>query len=201
MKSFTDKFGKAWPVELRFKDIELIRSRLVDDHGNPLNLLDLADRGMLYQILTSTQRMIDIVFLCCLEEIRESFSEEEFDKSHHAESELIPDLKTDRVRKMAFWFGERLNGSAIEDMTEAFKEAVVDFTQNPHLRKALRTVLENQARLIESQAVRIRLESNRILEVTEQAMESRLQEELETLQPETLLQELEKTIPNPGQKS
>ncbi|MDO4574169.1 MAG: hypothetical protein Q4D98_03025 [Planctomycetia bacterium] len=201
MKSFTDKFGKSWPVEIRFKDIELIRSRLTDDDGKPLNLLDLADQGRLYQILTSTQRMIEIVFLCCLDEVRESFQEEAFDSSHQAEAELIPALKTDRIRKMGFWFGERLNGAAIEEMTEAFKEAIVDFTQNPHLRQALRTVLANQAQLIESQARRIRQESLHILEVTEQAMESQLQKELEVLQPEQVLQALEETVPNPGQKN
>lgn len=191
MKAFTDKFGKSWNVEFRFRDMERIRSRLKDEAGKPLNLLDLADRGELYRVLTSAQRMIDMVFLCCLDEVKTSFDEEAFDREHAVDAEMIPELKTDIIRKMGYWFGERLNGSALEEMTEAFKEAIVDFTRNPHHRAALRTVLENQDRLMESQALRIQKESNHVLAMTEQAMDSRLAKELETLKPDTVLQALD----------
>lgn len=193
MASFKDLHGVDWPVEIRFKDVEMIEKHVRDQDGKPLRILDLSDTGELYRICISARQMIDVVFICCMDQIRGMFSEKEFDASHEMELQIDPELRGNLLKKMGFWFGERLNGLAIESMTNAFKEAIVNFTRNPHQREALAKVLENQEKLSASQARRIQVEADHRLQMTEAAMEKQHREELQK-DPDAILQEMRSVL-------
>lgn len=189
--NFKDNQGVNWPVEIKFKDVEMIEKFVRGTDGKPLRILDLADTGELYRLYISAREMIDVVFFCCLDQIKTMFSEKEFDESHQLELQIEPELRGNLLRKMGLWFGERLNGPAIESMTEAFKEAIVNFTRNPHQREALETVLKNQQKLAQSQSRRIQEESDHRLKMTEEAMEQKHLQEMEKT-PSEIFQEIQK---------
>lgn len=108
-------------------------------------------RGNLHLLFGRAQLMPDMVFLICLDQVKEHFSEEDFDRPHDVELETIPGLRTSKIQKMAFWFGEGIGPEQIPEITNAFKEAIVNFTPNPYQREALRRVIANQEALEKAQ--------------------------------------------------
>ena len=46
--------------------------------------------------------------------------------------------------KAARWFGGQLNGQAIQDLADAFEEALLNFYPNQNRKTALKTILEKQ---------------------------------------------------------
>ncbi len=178
MTSFTDSRNIVFSLDIKQKDTAMIRNLLKNAEGKPLDLLAMADTGNLHQIFGRAQLMLDMVFLICLDQVKEHFSEEDFDRSHDVELETVPGLRTSKLQKMAFWFGEGVGPEQIPEITNAFKEAIVNFTPNPYQREALRRVIANQEALEKAQMERAVLLADARMKQLNSSLEEKLQEEM-----------------------
>ena len=195
MASFYDCHKKEWFLDIKTRDVTLVERLVKDANGNPIDLLAMADTGNLYQLYGNSRKMIDVVFVCLLDQIKTEFNEAEFDKTHELEASIMPELRDNTLARMGVWFGERLDGSAIMEMTEAFKEALLNFTRNPQQREALLRVLENQRILEEKQAQRVIRQSDDRLAKFQTGMDALLQEELSKT-PDDILAEVQRAAEN-----
>ena len=179
MASFKDTRNITFSLDIKQKDTAMIRNLLKDAEGKPLDLLAMADTGNLHQLFGRAQLMLDTVFLICLDQVKELFSEEDFDRSHDVELETIPGLRTSKLQKMAFWFGEGVGPEQIPEITNAFKEAIVNFTPNPYQREALRRVIANQEALEKAQMERAVLLADARMKQLNITLEDKLKEEMQ----------------------
>lgn len=179
MASFKDTRNITFSLDIKQKDTAMIRNLLKDAEGKPLDLLAMADTGNLHQLFGRAQLMLDTVFLICLDQVKELFSEEDFDRSHDVELETIPGLRTSKLQKMAFWFGEGIGPEQIPEITNAFKEAIVNFTPNPYQREALRRVIANQEALEKAQMERAVLLADARMKQLNITLEDKLKEEMQ----------------------
>ena len=179
MASFKDTRNITFSLDIKQKDTVMVRNLLKDAEGKPLDLLGMADTGNLHQLFGRAQLMLDTVFLICLDQVKELFSEEDFDRSHDVELETIPGLRTSKLQKMAFWFGEGVGPEQIPEITNAFKEAIVNFTPNPYQREALRRVIANQEALEKAQMERAVLLADARMKQLNITLEDKLKEEMQ----------------------
>lgn len=179
MASFKDTRNITFSLDIKQKDTVMVRNLLKDAEGKPLDLLAMADTGNLHQLFGRAQLMLDTVFLICLDQVKELFSEEDFDRSHDVELETIPGLRTSKLQKMAFWFGEGVGPEQIPEITNAFKEAIVNFTPNPYQREALRRVIANQEALEKAQMERAVLLADARMKQLNITLEDKLKEEMQ----------------------
>ena len=179
MASFKDTRNITFSLDIKQKDTAMIRNLLKDAEGKPLDLLAMADTGNLHQLFGRAQLMLDTVFLICLDQVKELFSEEDFDRSLDVELETIPGLRTSKLQKMAFWFGEGVGPEQIPEITNAFKEAIVNFTPNPYQREALRRVIANQEALEKAQMERAVLLADARMKQLNITLEDKLKEEMQ----------------------
>lgn len=179
MASFKDTRNITFSLDIKQKDTVMVRNLLKDAEGKPLDLLAMADTGNLHQLFGRAQLMLDTVFLICLDQVKEHFSEEDFDRSHDVELETIPGLRTSKLQKMAFWFGEGVGPEQIPEITNAFKEAIVNFTPNPYQREALRRVIANQEALEKAQMERAVLLADARMKQLNITLEDKLKEEMQ----------------------
>lgn len=179
MASFKDTRNITFSLDIKQKDTVMVRNLLKDAEGKPLDLLAMADTGNLHQLFGRAQLMLDTVFLICLDQVKELFSEEDFDRSHDVELETVPGLRTSKLQKMAFWFGEGVGPEQIPEITNAFKEAIVNFTPNPYQREALRRVIANQEALEKAQMERAVLLADARMKQLNITLEDKLKEEMQ----------------------
>lgn len=184
MAIFKDCMGQEWILDFKTDSVMRVRNLIMDDKGNPIDLLDMADTGNLHQLYGNSRRMIDVVFLCVLDQVKEQFDEKLFNETFALDMEIFPEIKENVFKKMAYWFGGRLDGSAIESMTKAFKEALTNFTPNPYQREALLVVLERQDKIMESQANRLATQTEVRYQEAEKALEANSQKKLEQIPQE-----------------
>lgn len=151
---FTDNRGIRFFLDIRQKDVLMVKNLVVGADGKPLDLLDMADSGSLHMLYGRAQLMLDIVFILCLDQIKEHFDDDEFLRTHEVELETMQGLKSSKLKRLAVWFSEGIGPKQIETLTEAFLAAIVNFTPNPYQREALRKVFENQQTLEKTQAER-----------------------------------------------
>ena len=193
MSIFTDCKGKEWELRITTKDVTLVERLVLDRDGEPIDLLAMADTGNLFQLYGDSRRMIDVVFVCLLEQISANFNEADFDAENEVLYLVEPELRENRLKKMGAWFGARVDGACITAMTEAFKEALVNFTRNPRQREALTRVLENQTAVEAAQADRLIQMSDDRVRKFQQGMDKEVQRELQK-SPEEILEETRRAM-------
>ena len=190
MPSFTDSRKITFTLDIKQRDVIKIKALLKDSEGEPLDLLELADTGNLWKIFGSSQLMLDMIFLLCLPQIDEHFVLADFDKTHEDDLSLIPELASSLQKKKAYWFAEGIGPEQIPEITKAFKEAIVNFTPNPHQRAALEAVLENQEALTQAQAQRAIRISNSRREKIDAELEKQANQEIQQLSAAELLKQI-----------
>lgn len=147
MTTFTDARGIKFYISIREKDARMVKHLVTGPDGKPLDLFQLVDEGKLYTVYGSARLMLDVVFVICLDQIKSHYCDAKFEAGHELELEVIPELKTNLMKRMALWFGEGIGPEQIGEITAAFKEAVVNFTPSPHQRAVMRKLLESQEAL------------------------------------------------------
>lgn len=184
MSSFSDTRKLTYYLDVRTKDVELVKRMVTGPDGKPLDLFQLVDEGKLYTVYSSAQLMLDVVFVLCLDQIKEHYCDASFERLHEPELEVMPELKTSLVKRMGLWFGEGIGPEQVAEITAAFKEAIVNFIPNPHQRAVLQKLLESQETLEEALAKQ-RLKA---ISEKEQALANSLQNTPDTSEstPETL---------------
>ena len=145
--TFTDLQGDVWTLRLTTSDIDRVRDHVKNKDGQPIDILDMAERGD-FTSLTSDMRLFPtVVFWLVQEQVADRFSVDQFDADHAKEYALEPSLKNmTPMQKAANWFGSRLGGDQVADMAKAFVEAVLNFI-DPKVRQRIQTVLEKQEQL------------------------------------------------------
>jgi hypothetical protein len=145
MSSFKTVGDFLFTLNLKTKDITAVRDAVKYPDGKPVDILEAAETGMLAGIYGSIRVFVDVMFILCLDQIKEHFDVESYDAANPWEYELHPErAKEPTVTKASRWFGSVIDGDTLIGMTEAFSEAVVNFTPNENRRSAMRAVLEKE---------------------------------------------------------
>lgn len=144
---FKDDEGTPWTFRLTTRDIDRVRDHVKNKDGQPVDLLDMAERGDFSLLITDMRLFPTVCFWCLQSQVADLFNVEQYDYQHAKEYELDPSLKLQStLQKAANWFGSRLGGDAIADMAKAFTEAILNFI-DPRVREKLQKVLEKQEEL------------------------------------------------------
>lgn len=145
MAQFTDNTGFAWPLEIKVRDIERVKSYVKGVNGKPVDLLDVAEKGDFSAISGSVQTILQVVFWLCFDEIMANFDREQWDKDHQSLYEYLPIEKTKTpIQKAADWFGSRISGEQVLPLVKAWEEALLDFIPNPRVKAAIQKVMERE---------------------------------------------------------
>ena len=153
MASFKTSNGETWILEIKTKHAMLVKNYVRDKDGNPIDLLELADSGLLFKVLSSLETLLNVAFCCCLDEIKTRFSVENYDRENEGLYELFPEMKNETAfQKSQRWFAGLMNGEALVSVTNAMKEAVLDFCPSQPQKDAYRKVFQSTKRLDEAKA-------------------------------------------------
>ena len=148
MASFKDADGDLWVVEIKTRSVLAVKHLCKDASGQPLDLLAIAERGRLDQLIGNTELLVDMMFVLCADQIKERFDVQQYDADNVHMYELIPDWsKEPTMTKASRWFGQRLNGKALEELSAAFQEALIDFFPNESRKTALKLIMEKSREL------------------------------------------------------
>lgn len=146
MATFTDSKGLQWSLEIKVRDIERVKAHVKGVNGQPVDLLDIAEKGDFSTISGSVQTVLQVVFWLLLDDIMANFDREQWDADHAALYELVPDEKRKTpLQKAADWFGERIGGVEVVNMARAWEEALLNFIPNPRVRTAVKNVMDREA--------------------------------------------------------
>lgn len=146
MATFTDNKGKQWLVEIKVRDIERVKAHVKGFNGQPVDLLDVAEKGDFSAISGRVQQVLDVVFWLCFDEIMECFDRAQWDEDHASLYEMCPEEKRkSTLQKAADWFGERISGAQVLPLVKAWEEALLNFIPNPRVKEAVQKVMERGA--------------------------------------------------------
>lgn len=145
MASFTDNRGLVWPLEIKVRDIERVKSHVRGVNGQPVDLLAVAEKGDFSTISGSVQTILQVVFWLCFDEIMANFDREQWDKDHASLYEMCPEEKQKTpLQKAADWFGERISGEQVLPLVKAWEDALLNFIPNPRVKSAVEKVMERE---------------------------------------------------------
>jgi hypothetical protein len=173
MSTFTDANGREWCLDIKFKHVEEVKRYCKGQDGKPIDLLAILATGNLEQLLNDVVTMVNITGVVCYEQTREHFNLAAYDEAHKDDYEMEPELKAETGRiKASRWFGEQLDGPALEALIDAFLEALVNFCPNGSRKAALKKILakskeveqiqsETMLQQIDEAAVQIQAETKR----------------------------------------
>ncbi len=148
MPSFKDSNGEAWVVEIKTQSVQAIKNLCKDAAEKPIDLLAAIENGQLDQLIGNIELLVDMVFVLCIDQVKERFDVAKYDKDNEHMYELIPEWADEpTMTKASRWFGQRLNGGAVMELIEAFQEALIDFFPNEGRKKALRHIMEKNQEL------------------------------------------------------
>ena len=148
--TFKDLKNDVWSLRLTTADIDRVRAHVKDNNGQPIDLLDMAEKGDFSSVTYNLRVFNLVVFWLLQEQIADRFSVEQYDAEHAKEYALDPDAKNiSTLQKAANWFASRIGGDQFADMAKAFVDSVLNFI-DPKVRKRLQVVLEKQEQLREA---------------------------------------------------
>ena len=146
--TFKDTKGEQWAIVLKTETIETIRLTCKDRDGKPVDLLAVIEAGHIGQQLDDVRLLIDICFIACLPQIKERFDVQEYEREFSHLADLVPNFANETwTQKAGRWFGSRIDGAALLQLTEAFQEAIVNFIPSQSRRKAILAILEKEKEL------------------------------------------------------
>ena len=145
MAIFTDSKGLQWSLEIKVRDIERVKAHVKGVNGQPVDLLDVAEKGDFSAISGSVQTVLQVVFWLLLDDIMANFDREQWDKDHAGLYEMVPEERKKTIlQKAADWFGERIGGEEVLALVRAWEEAILGFIPNPRVREAVQKVMERE---------------------------------------------------------
>lgn len=145
MTTFKDSKGLEWSIEIKVRDIERVKAHVTGVNGQPVDLLDIAEKGDFSAVSGSLQTVLQVVFWLCFEEIMANFDKHEWDRLHRSLYEYLPEEQNKTlVQKAADWFGERIGGAEVLALVRAWEGAILNFIPNPRVQQAVRNVMERE---------------------------------------------------------
>jgi len=148
MSTFKDANGQDWVLDIKFHHVEKIKRYPISKDGKPFDLLAILEKENLETLMIDFEQLINIVFVICYEQVKERFDLAAYDEANKEDYEMFPELKVESAMfKAARWFAQQLNGQAIQELSEAFEEALLNFYPNQNRKDALKKILEKQREL------------------------------------------------------
>lgn len=153
--TFKDAKGDSWGISIKTQDIDLIKLNCRDRDDKPVDILAMAETGRLSQLIGNVKLLVDMTFVLCLPQIRERFDPKAYEEEFSHLEDLIPNFRTESwIVKAGRWFGHRIDGNALCEMTEAFREALINFSPSEAGRRALAAILEKEEEILRLTAER-----------------------------------------------
>lgn len=123
MKTFTDRFGNQWTLDIAVPEIKAVREAL------GINLFDAfaGDYGLYSEIISDPEKLVAVAYVLCRDQVAA--------KAMTAEE-----------------FGHGMAGDALRALGDAFGEALVDFFPNARARELVRATLQKMRELVELRA-------------------------------------------------
>jgi hypothetical protein len=145
MSTFKTANGIKFTVDLKTKDVKAVKELVKYPDGRAIDIFEAAETGMLHGIYGNIETLWDVMFVICLDQIKEHFDLQKFDEANRKTYELFPEQATEPpLTKASRWFGSIIDGNTLDEMVKAFNEAVVNFIPNENRRTALRTIFEKE---------------------------------------------------------
>lgn len=184
MTNFKTSNGIVLTIELKTKDMRAVKELVNYSDGKPVDILEAAETGTLNGIYGDIATLVDVVFILCLDQIKQVFDVKKYDEENQKTYDLFPDQATEPVlTKASRWFGSVINGDSLIQMIDAFNEAVINFTPNENRRKALKTILDREKEIEKMEAEYRMATVNQMFERTKNNLDKRweqIQQNLET---------------------
>jgi predicted nucleic acid-binding protein len=156
MSNFKDSSGYEWSIDLKIQHIEAVKKLCRDQGGHPVDLLELIEKGILDQLLSDINLLIEIVFVICYEQSKEQFNVADYDTEKADMYEMIPEWKKEsNMKKASRWFSGRIDGATLYQLIEAFQDALIDFFPSESRKAALRKIIakSKELELIQDQEI------------------------------------------------
>lgn len=181
-------------LNIKHEHTELIKDLVKDRNGAPVRLLDIVDVGEFGNLVSDFQTVIDMVFVCLLDQVSTLFNVREWDQQNEKMYVLLPELKEEpQLKKAGKWFASRLDGDALVDMVKAFKEQIVNFIPDLNQRELVKNLVQAQDKLLTAQNQRNLQLINHRQEMAQQALNESLQKE-KAKSPEQIMEEIQKAL-------
>jgi hypothetical protein len=192
MSTFKTTNGVKYVIDIKTKDAKAVKELLkYPADGKPVDILEAVETGTLAGIYNDIGLLVDVVFVLCLDQIKENFDIAKYDLDNAKSYALQPELAAESpLTKASRWFGGTVDGDSVIEMITAFTEAVINFTPSETRREAMRAILAREKEIAKLES-EYRIKSvEKMYEKTKQQLAKRW-ETLATQQQEKLLKELD----------
>ncbi|MDO4571483.1 MAG: hypothetical protein Q4D38_13950 [Planctomycetia bacterium] len=177
MAVFQDRIGENWILAMTVGGVELVRNCVTTSDGKPVDILAIIDKGNFGALKKDVRALIDTVFIFCREQALERFDEARFDQEHELEYSISSHIRNfSRSQKMQYWFASRIDGATLERMTDAFIEALLDFTPGQTRKKALALIYEKEEMLARANAEEVCVQAEILAEETRASLQKQIKE-------------------------
>jgi hypothetical protein len=145
MSNFKTSNGLFFTIDLKTKDVRTVKEMVNYPDGKPVDILEAAETGTIHGILSDIATFVDVMFVVCLDQIKQYFDLKKYDEDNRKTYDLFPEQESEPpLTKASRWFGSIIDGNTLIAMMEAFNEAVINFTPNGNRRTTLKTILERE---------------------------------------------------------
>jgi hypothetical protein len=145
MVNFKTTNGITYILDIKTKDIKAVKELVKYPDGKQVDIFEAAETGTLASIYKDIETLINVVFVLCLDQIKEHFDLKKYDENNQKTYEFIPELKDEpAITKASRWFGNTINGDSVIEIIDAFIEAVINFTPSESRRNAMRMILAKE---------------------------------------------------------
>lgn len=170
--TFQTPNGITFLVNIKTKDALLVKDLVKYPDGRPVDIFEAAETGEIMAIHADIKTFVDVIFVLCLDQIKEYFSVTAYDEANRGTYELFPEQANEPpLTKASRWFGQMIDGTTLIAIIGAFQEAVVNFIPNENRRNSLRMVLEKHKALEALEMEYQRKTAERMFEATEKNLE------------------------------
>jgi hypothetical protein len=172
--TFKTTNGISFTVNIKTKDVLAVKNLVKYPDGKPVDILEASETGTLAAIYGDLETFVNVMFVLCLDQIKEYFDVQKYDEQNQKTYTLFPDQSNEAVLvKASRWFGGILDGDSLIGMIQAFNEAIVNFIPSENRRRAMLTILAKEQE-VERLETEYRIATvNRMYETTKNTMERR----------------------------
>jgi hypothetical protein len=174
MTTFITTNNLKFRIDIKTKDILAVKELVKYSDGKPVDILEAVETGTLNGIYGDIETFVNVVFVLCLDQIKQYFDLQKYNEDNRKTYDLFPEQESEpAITKASRWFGSIIDGGALTAMIAAFNEAVINFTPNENRRTALKTILEREKEIERMEAEYRIATVNRMFERTKDNLDKR----------------------------
>ena len=119
---FVDTHGDSWHIDITYGDIRRVKEHVLGADGKPLDLCYIAETGDFRQVIDHIEIVVQCVYWLL--------------------ERTIHDRTNDYGSYTMEWFYNRINGEVLPKLTQAWYEAIINFTPAQVVKTAMMTAWE-----------------------------------------------------------